>query len=727
MSDCDTSTDNGHQICSIPYTGTYNINEYIRVYKGSGECTGCYDPSCYDNKSYCAKFNDPYGKITRIREEDILKTGISQGEVFIHKGPPTPFGYLGGTDRKIIDLKNKKGSYPLNEDIKETLNTLILGVEIIPDDVFIGRISGIYYCGSDKITKTASWKGYNEGSGKIDLFEYYRQDIHNDGSDYKGNRNSNGKKTILRGSFGDSVVCGIWYKKMINSDSRNPLSDIQNGNPPAIGLCIAFRRFFDITSPAEYLYFERSSLTKSRQRPNSDWLGSECKPGEFISQIEFYYTDFDKNSVEGKAAVAGIQLFDLVAYSLGVGFKGFGMYRSVDYNVPDGLYKWINDVDSFRCCQLLSSNQYDDDTVEKYVCRENLNRKVTNDFPNSYPNDVCKRVLEGWCNTSYIDDKKEENYNIEDELCSKACNIDDISCDKGIKDYCLSPKFLSGGTGAKYDMSKYMKDPICGCMYSKVARNNELLSNLPLSFSTVLDQKLLSKAGLQGPIREECTLPFCAQSPFKFLSMKKNKAKTPCSEKESCFGNGYVVPTFEKGNTSITCLQFANSDNCIMPIEPNITVVPDPFTSKCKGLLKNEIAMPKFEPTECIYGTKWYPEDQYNARCEMHVDPEDGQEKLMLRTYLQLLTPSIPNLPPGPNNPLCPPKVPDYSNVGPDSEPSITDKRQKVEEWIPCPNPNFNEDESPPKSGMTKIGVSILIFTIIFGLIISLFIKIIKK
>jgi hypothetical protein len=114
MSDCDTSTDNGHQICSIPYTGTYNTNEYIRIYKGSGDCTGCSDPTCYDNEGSCAKFNDIYGKITRVRGEDSLINGISQGEVFIHKGPPTPFGYLGGTERKIIDIKNKKGSYPLN-------------------------------------------------------------------------------------------------------------------------------------------------------------------------------------------------------------------------------------------------------------------------------------------------------------------------------------------------------------------------------------------------------------------------------------------------------------------------------------------------------------------------------------------------------------------------------------------------------------------------------------
>jgi hypothetical protein len=84
-------------------------------------------------------------------------------------------------------------------------------------------------------------------------------------------------------------------------------------------------------------------------------------------------------------------------------------------NSKNGLYKCVNELESLTCCQMLSNKQYNDDTVEKYVCRENLNYKVNNNFPNSYPNDQCKVLLGNWCNSSGIDNEGNEYYNIEDD------------------------------------------------------------------------------------------------------------------------------------------------------------------------------------------------------------------------------------------------------------------------------------------------------------------------
>jgi hypothetical protein len=352
---------------------------------------------------------------------------------------------------------------------------------------------------------------------------------------------------------------------------------------------------------------------------------------------------------------------------------------------------------------------------------------VNNNFPNSFPNDQCKVLLGNWCGTSYIDEYKEEIYNIEDDLCKKACNISDVDCDRGIKNYCLRPGMLSGGTGTKYDLGKFTKGEICGCLTFQNYNNTDPLTSVPLSLKTLLNQKLLNKAGVNLD-KQECILPYCSQSPYKLLSMKKNLEKEPCNKKELCFGNGYAIPDYSSNNTKVGCVAYQNAeDECIDPLTPKITIIPDPFTDGCKNLITNELVMPKYKPAECVYGDKWYPEDPWSAKCEMHVDPEDGVEKLMLRSYRQLEKPSVPDVPEGQDNPQCPPKCGE-NNPNCDYPLKSSDEREPVEKWETCYNDgSYTEDDTPPSQGVTKIGTSILIFAIIIGLIFAIFIKIIKK
>jgi len=782
--DCDTSTDNGHKFCSIPYTGTYNSNEYIRPYKG-GACTGCTDPSCYDDSNFCGKFNDPYGKITKLTNRDSLKLGYSKFEAYIHYGV-SPFTY---TQKKEGELINKTASFPTDDELKDNLNTLILGLEFNCDGIFIGRMSGLYYCSTTNITKSREWKGYNEGSGKVSIFEYYRQDIHNDGTDYKGYRDAKGEKMLLRGSSKDSVVCGIWYKLMNQSDSRYPLpitrgdkltdkSDLYYSNPPCLAVCVAFRRFFNVNSSTEYVYLEGGKITTNSNKPNSDWPGSECNRGEFISQLEFYYTDFDKKNMEGPAKALGVTIADVTVYPIGVGFKGFGMFRSVNYNVKGGLYNWVNEVDKFRCCNLLTNEQYEDDTVEKFICREDLNRKVENSFPTNYPNDVCVSVLTDHCNSSFINDYNEKEYNVESELCKAACALNETNCDIGIKGYCTSNNFINSRTKediqkeikelndnkaefqtkldssnirseqdrltkqiseiddelkskddelqsitnnpkTTYDLSKYLKDDICGCMYSSVA-GKEILDSVPLSFTTVLDQTLLDKN--EFTFREECSLSTCAKTTFKMFDMKQNILKKPCSDKELCLGKGYMIPSF-KNNTSVNCVQYANSDECITPLTPNISILPDPFNNGCKNILKKQISMPKLKPQECKLSEEWTPSPWDDVRCEKHIDPEDGIEKLMLKQVRQITSPSIPNV--SGDNPFCPPKCGENNPMC--DYPLKPEDKEPMEKWIICPYSEPEENESPPPPSKAKIGITIFIFSILLAFVISVIIKIIKN
>ena len=728
--ECDTSTENGHNFCMIPFTGSYNLNEFIKVPKGISGCSGTLnsisgndEPGCYDLKP------DPYGKITRIRgENEYLIPGRNLANLTINYGPKFPLVGYAKSESQDIEIKNKSINLPMDEDCVNPddgtlLRNLIMGIEIVPNQNSIVRLSGLYYTDVTKISKISGWKGYNDGTGKIDIFEYNRKDIEGIGwSEIKN------VKILLNGSFQDSALCGIWYK-------YSPMrSAYPNQSVPIVGICAAYRRFFDNIINTEYVFFEGGSKTVKSFPPNTSWFGGECDRGEFISQITFYYNDFNTEQLNRKPEMFGISLsLGGVGINIesshdgGFGLKGIGKYRSLNYNVKDGLYKWVSEVDKLSCCQLLSDKQYNDDTVEKHVCRENLNLKVNNNFPNSFPNDQCKVLLGNWCGTSYIDEYKEEIYNIEDDLCKKACNISDVDCDRGIKNYCLRPELLSGGTGTKYDLGKFTKGEICGCLTFQNYENNDPLTSVPLSLKTVLNQKLLNKSGVNLD-KQECILPYCSQSPYKLLSMKKNLEKVPCNKKELCFGNGYAIPDYSSNNTKVGCVAYQNAeDECIDPLTPKITIIPDPFTDGCKNLITNELVMPKYKPAECVYGDKWYPEDPWSAKCEMHVDPEDGVEKLMLRSYRQLEKPSVPDVPEGQDNPQCPPKCGE-NNPNCDYPLKSSDEREPVEKWETCYNDgSYTEDDTPPSQGVTKIGTSILIFAIIIGLIFAIFIKIIKK
>ena len=99
----------------------------------------------------------------------------------------------------------------------------------------------------------------------------------------------------------------------------------------------------------------------------------------------------------------------------GQGFKGVTMYRSINYNIPRGLYnKWLPSIEPLRCCQLLSDQQYEPDSIEDYVCRNNLEYVVQNSFPNAYPNGLCREVLQEHCNNKD---------NIDEDLCKMACGM----------------------------------------------------------------------------------------------------------------------------------------------------------------------------------------------------------------------------------------------------------------------------------------------------------------
>jgi hypothetical protein len=439
--ECDTSTENGHNFCMIPFTGSYNpniivggidIGEKIKIPRGPLNCSGIFnansgkeDPNCYfeepepdypgkfikvprgmpgcsgtlnsisgndDPKCYTLK-NDPYGKITRIRgENEYLIPGKNFANLTIGYGPKLPvFGYVKSESQDMI-VKNMSINLPMDEDCVNPddgslMRNLIMGLEIVPNQNYIVRLSGLYYTDVTKISKVSGWKGYNEGTGKIDLFEYNRKDIEGIGwSEIKN------EKILLNGSFQDSALCGIWYKY---SPSRNNLNP--NFTVPIIGICVAYRRFFDNIINTEYVFFEGGSKTVKSFPPNTSWFGGECDRGEFISQITFYYNDFNTEQLNRKPEMFGINLSlggmgvnIESSHDGGFGLKGIGKYRSLNYNVKDGLYKWISEVDKLSCCQLLSDKQYNDDTVEKHVCRENLNLKVNNNFPNSFPNDQCK-------------------------------------------------------------------------------------------------------------------------------------------------------------------------------------------------------------------------------------------------------------------------------------------------------------------------------------------------
>jgi hypothetical protein len=755
---------NGHPMDCLmfSYTGAYNVITTFVSYTGDFS-TGSYGgqicksdsnlPSCGNMNLWCKGPNDPLLKTKQcilFQNDDViigtvspnnfynsLKNGKSYARVNIYFGPYLgPLGPYDGYsygESSSMTLDNILDVLPKNDNIKEFKGAcLIPAIEIGTTLTTITKISAVYYCDIKNLLKQQEWKAYSEDTSMIDLVEYNKKPIYvegDGGNNYFGDGSASSLVELIKGSYQDSCVCGYYY------------STVNNANVGSItlqGLVFAFRRFYDINSPTEYIGIYKGLKKTFKDIDLIGWTSSMmCNKGEFISQIEFCYNDITEQSV--KKSIGSLDLVTVKMTRTNMGIKGISRIRKINYNIPGMLYNWVSNTNDLQCCTLLTDEQYDPESIESYVCKTNKSFVVKNDFPYSYPNDNCRiKILEPYCNdkTTLTDGQ----LNISNDLCSAVCSLDNTNCDIGIKTYCGSGAFVEYDSNniLRPQIMERIKDPICGCMFEDDSKDFQ--NSLTSSLLTFLDKKMFNepKKKITRPLRKECTLPSCKKSNYKLLEMKNKLKDKKCEDTELCIGNGYLIPLTTQNNTKVDCKRYMGGKfNCITKpedggLQPNLTVIADPLKPSCKNIMDNQPETFLFEPEECTLTDTWYPKARTDEEKENIV--KSGlcyKNRLGQWKYKSKRLVKLQSTPSGDPN-LCPPVLKDLDgNI-------LTDEngvplREEMEKEKLCPGDpmdyGFDEDGKKPEtdySGLINIVIIILVlFFIIF--LISLIKKKLKK
>jgi hypothetical protein len=685
-------------------TGTYtngkicnNFNSGLTMCQQGGLDLWCNGPddSRLNNRS-CVLFesiNIVIGDDVFDRMNNSLKTKTSYSRTKIYYGPVVA-GYSVYSKTEENNWPNKIKSLPLNEDLFEvkgaylipaveiSTSTNLLSTTTIQQFNKIKRINALYYCDVKSLIKETDWKAYSEDVSLIDLSEYNKKDIYIENSDntysFFGDSSEGGNTHLIKGSYPDSCICGVYY--------LTPNSNV--GTVPLNGLVFSFRRFFDLFSETEYIGILNGSKRNFTKNDLYNWNSMECEKGEFINQIEFCYNDITDLDVELLFGIFGT--IETTVYDIGI--KGISRIRKINYNIPGMLYNWTSNVNDIQCCSLISDEQYDLESIESYICKTDKQYVVKNDFPYSYPNDKCRtQILEPYCNSKIPNNQGE--FNISNDLCSAVCGLNNTNCDAGIIEYCNSDSFTTRDDNnvKRPQVLEKLKDPICGCVFPEDRTNFQ--NSLSSSLLKFLDTNLISSKNdiiKNQTIRQQCTLPSCKKSSYKLFNMKNNLLSSPCNEKELCIGNGYVIPMTTENGTKVDCIRYMGGDfKCITKEEdggfqPNLTVIPDPLKWNTCKILKNSPNTLKFEPQECQLTDTWYPKSLTDEDRERIVKNglcyknRAGKWKYKARKNIK-----IQSTPYGDPN-LCPPVKRDFEgNI-------ITDEfgvplKEEMEEEKPCP------------------------------------------
>lgn len=672
------------------------------------------------------------GNITNFQQASMLKN--YKGDLYTKTtfGPEIPLVGYAKTIPDNKEMPNVLNRFPKDGDIIKEPTIVIKAIEVSTEGKEILRLTGVYYTNVSDINKNDKIRGYNEEVGLIDINEFNRKDIFPNASTKIGNTDIEGSKKLLIGSYQDSCLVGVWYKYQANG----------LGSKSIIGICVAFRRLFDTTFKTEYVGIDEGILITTKPI-SSFWIGNECSKGEFINQIEVASLDIrttkfkmSKEQVNafiaafgagllfigapGLAALTaifgpaimtvawiigailgvlalinalGLPFMEVSTYPTGQGFKGVIMYRSINYNIPKGLYnKWLPSIEPLRCCQLLSDQQYEPDSIEDYVCRNNLEYVVQNSFPNAYPNGLCREVLQEHCNNKD---------NIDGELCKSACGLSGeyiINCDAGIQGYCNQDYFKAKAKDKtmKPKIMSWYKDPVCNCMYKQSSPDaykslkEEGMTNYVDSFKNFLTKKMDSNKQdkVLSNFREECSVGVCARSPYKLFEQKHKLNTVGCNNIEQCFASGYQIPATTDNDTRIECNRFLNSDNCVSPLEAKFTVINDISKSDCKTLVQGSTVDDiRFEPQQCEVSKTFYPSlltDELRREaakmCITRKNKDTGEEERVLKLTRRVTVPGYPGNDPN----MCPPFKKNYKGeIKKDSRGNNV--RIEMEKWVECP------------------------------------------
>lgn len=772
MSECDLSdTSGGHPMCYLDYLYTGPI--YLVTHPTAFQNTG--------PKQTPVIIEAGLGEVQKLPDWSNLENPKANGiDILVSYGPKIPYpvdNYL-GHNHSYQDVPNTFTSLPEAKKRLETPNIVIPAIELnVDENNEILRVSGLTFCQASNITKLTKWNVYNEGYGLVDVPEYYRNDITVSNDKYIGNSQKIGDPRLFKGSYKDSALAGIYY----NKNSAGVVTDIcfafrrifepliqkySTGANPVI--------LYNTSIQTEYVGWVDKKMFRGFKNPKVWDFGFICKMGEWISQITFasfdakpIRTDLDASillKIAGKdyesaaallatfgtagavilpllpslatllfamipvltlAIATKVNMIKMESDPIGVGFKGIHSVKTMNYLLDDGgIYRFIYDTKPMRCCQLIFDQMYETDTIENFSCVNNEDLKVENNYPEALPNDKCRiNYLQPYCNLKTKN--SDDTYNIESELCGKLCALKNSTCDVGIKNYCDRDEFYTTNSQGikKKDIMKLYKDPICGCSFSQ---EGDTLKSFSSSVDKVIRNNIKPqyKDGLSEEFRPECSLTTCANSDYKLYDQKQRMVKKDCTNIENCFGNGFQVPILTNKNTEVDCVKFNQLDGeCIQPIEPNISLIPDQFTTSCRNIIKSPPSPFRTKPTECVLTNFRDPfagmnEEEKKIKA-LQICYKKPNGMLYYKKEKEILIPAIPY----DDKNLCPPCEKDWKDECMlDEDGNVIKEKMMVENpcWFIDEEEFDRQNEPPPTTVFNKKAIMIIFLVLAFIMLIMI-------
>ena len=312
MSDeCNFDVQNGHMLCTIPFKDAMSTFEY--AYTGpNADNLGWKSipmPSSILDQANAAPTGSlnpnvkGFGKVVRI-DDRMAMGGKSSIKIVSTKGPDI----FGGVNKSTtwVDLPNDTEVFPPTADLIKDPRILITCVEFQKSAAkTVDRLTGLYFYNVSDFMIASKLQAYNEGISAFNMTEYQRKDIQKD-KRFIGKQSAGAGNIRMMGSFPDSVLCGIYF------------SASNSGNTVLNGICCAFRRFFDLTSPIEYMCYTTLQNEYTATSAPSNWTsGYVCPPGSFINQLCFAFTnevDESDGLALGKLNLVSV---DITGYDIG--------------------------------------------------------------------------------------------------------------------------------------------------------------------------------------------------------------------------------------------------------------------------------------------------------------------------------------------------------------------------------------------------------------------------
>lgn len=251
----------------------------------------------------------------------------------------------------------------------------------------------------------------SDGIFKYILSDIYSKNINRSPSTV--NYISLGFKNILVKDINSQTTT---YKKLLNNKISNISKPVQNDYDQSF-----------ISSNDKYIRSFLLGYINNKNKIINQYINSAFgnKPNDFLGKIKNFFGTI--------AAIGGIGYYINQNWNDNNNGQGIKCFAGVSYGSLVNHFKVIEETSIDRCCSLKSSDNYAQNTLERFACNNILDQSITGELPNMVFSSACDSLWKNNCDVNSLNDNREE--------CNKYCGNNTVNCDDLIFNYCNQDKF----------------------------------------------------------------------------------------------------------------------------------------------------------------------------------------------------------------------------------------------------------------------------------------------